>query len=553
MDAHDRRVRSSLEAGYAVKLEAAIAQWRRRLSIHRSLPDEDLDELESHVRDQIDELLSSGFTLEAAFQKATAPFSDGIAVTDDLKSLSTRGLGSTVTLATDRLRHHVKLAIRSGWRHGFVSGMTVLGLSMGLACALILGLLIAEELSYDQFHEDADLIHRVVVDRLESDRTRSRRIETPDALADALVREISEVRASTRLVPPGSGKVVLRGGQTSLFTDSYLEVDTTFFDLFTFCFREGGPETSLLTPNSIVLTAKLATKFFGQRPAIGEILTIDGSRDVTVDGVVCDVPQQSHLTFEFLVRNLRPTSWGGTRSYTYFKLDEKASIDSVEAKITRLVGLRTDTVGLAFYTQPLAGTKGIHLASHRIHELRPNSDWGRVKTLIYIAILVLIVAGVNYVNLATAQATTRKTEIGVLQVVGARRTTLIGQFLAEALVASMVASILALTLVSIGLPYLEQITGRNFSFLESGSSGVLWILPLACVGVGLLVGFYPAIALSRQRPSEMFGVGDLRTLRPARVRSGLVVVQFAIAVTLVCWSFRDTAASRVRHVIQPWF
>jgi putative ABC transport system permease protein len=437
------------------------------------------------------------------------------------------------------LIYHLKVAFRTITRHTGYSLINLFGLAIGIACALIIVLFVRDEMSYDRFHSDADDIYRIVVDRFGVDGSVTPRIGTPGALAEAAVKEIPEIQQATRLNPTYWGKVLLSDDKNnSYYGDDLLYVDNSFLDVFSFPLVAGDAESALHDPLSIVLTETFAARFFETRDAVGRTLILNGTA-MQVTGVLQDPPKQSHLQFSFLVSILgkRPqwaTNWGEGHMHTYVNVRGDASPSEVETKIQDLMETRGLQETKATYSiQPLAGIHGIHLSAPRRGELGPSGSKLYIQVLLLAAFFILLIAGVNYVNLATARSGLRAKEIGVRKVAGAPRTTLIRQFLIESVLMSAGAAIVAVALAELALPIFNSVMQKELALVTAGNESIWWLLAGTVVLFGLAAGSYPAAYLSSFMP-----VSVLKNLRASgqrrfRLRQSLVVFQFVLATLLM--------------------
>lgn len=431
--------------------------------------------------------------------------------------------------------HYLKVALRRAAREKVYSAISLFGLVVGLASFIVIMIHVYHELSYDRFHPDADRIYRVVYEQTGEGYVRQR-VATPGALRDAMLTEIPQIEAATHFLPSYWGKALLANERYTYYDSQLFYVDPSFLDLFPFPFLLGDAQSALADPASVVLTQSVATRFFGDEDPLGQTLRFRHGIALTVTGVIEDVPAESHLQFDFLTsiaaanRAHWETSWGEGQIHTYFKVRSGADLADVEARIQQLIDTHhrdyMDQKGAweTFSAQPLTGLNGIYLS------LPGNSLY--VRVLLSVAFMVLVIAGINYVNLATARSATRAKEIGVRKVVGARRKSLIQQFLVESMLAVLVAGVVAAGLAEAALPVFNDLMQKDLS-LFAVSSQPVWGLIAVSVGVlGISAGLYPALYLSAFRPvSVLKKRGGSRSVMG--LRRGLVVTQFALSAFLV--------------------
>jgi putative ABC transport system permease protein len=428
------------------------------------------------------------------------------------------------------LRHYLLVALRVLRRQPGYAALTVVGLAVGLAVAVLVGLFVRHELSYDRFHPGADRLYRVVQDvswagGMTWDWT------TP-VLAPLLAAELPEVEATAHFARTGA--VLAREGADPLYEEGLAYADPGFLDLFAFEMVEGDPARALAEPLAVVLTASAARRHFGEAPALGQTLRLEGRHDLLVTGILADPPANTHLGFSVLasLASFRVTqgegwdaSWWWPSLHTYVRLAEGAAPPTAEA-LQAFVGRHREphfAEAIVPRFQPVAR---IHLYDD------PGAGAIRyVRIFGLIGLLVLGLACVNTVNLATARAASRAREVGVRKAAGADRGQLAGQFLAEAFVVTAVALGLGMALAGTALPGFNALTGSAITF-RLGEPALWGGLVALLVGVSLLSGGYPALVLSRFRPERVLkgGVGGAGG---GKLRRVLVVAQFAVTVALL--------------------
>ncbi len=452
------------------------------------------------------------------------------------------------------LKNYLKIALRNLRRHRGYTFINVFGLTLGMACCIAISLYVRDELSFDRFYNHADRIQRVVLDvRLQGREIRTAYTSRP--LGPTLKTDVPEVEQATRLWHDPSGSMIVRYQDRRFPEDGVFFADSNFFDVFSIPFVQGDPQTALGDPYAIVLTASMAHKYFGQDDPMGQVLVLrePSDRDLfeyTVTGVIEDLPANSHMAFDFLAsyvtqRQSRSESWLGFGVYTYVKRREGADSDAVGAKLPALFATYggaqiQEAFGTSLadfeaagnhYRYALQPLPDIHLHSNLDDELKPTGDARLVYLFVAIAVFVLLLACVNFVNLSTARAARRTMEVGIRKTLGAQRFQLIGQFLAESTLLSVLALLLAVTLVQIGASFLSAITGKPLTLTSADLLRFAPVLLGLALVVGLGAGAYPAFYIAAFRPLAVFkhhGLG-----RRAWLRDVLVVFQFGIATALV--------------------
>ena len=442
------------------------------------------------------------------------------------------------------LKNYLTVALRNLRRHKGYTVINVTGLAVGMACSFLILLYVQDEISYDQFHEHGDAIYRVVRERLVSEHEWSRHAATPWQLAPLLKADFPQIEETVRLAKQ---ERLVRYGTAQHTEPRFFLGDSTFFDVFSFPLVQGDPETALRDPFSVVLTETTARKYFGEENPIGQVITVDNRFDFTVTGVARDVPPRSHFHFDFLA-SLHSTatmyagnremfeSWGAIWVYTYLRLEEGTSPQALQAQFggffRRHVG---DVYRPGAFRLPLQALTDIHLHSHYDGELEANGNATTLYIFALIAGVILLIACINFMNLATARSAWRAKEIGIRKVVGAHRLRLVGQFLSESVVMSLLALTVALALIQLLLPLFNDFTGKLLSVGYSTNPLILTGFAGVALLVGLVAGIYPAFYLSAFRPATVLKgnafVGGQRGA--AWLRRGLVVFQFAITILLL--------------------
>lgn len=447
---------------------------------------------------------------------------------------------STISLITSTmLTNYLKIAWRNLTRNKVFSTINILGLALGMAVVLLIAVFVRNEFSYDQFISNKENIYRVYRYWAASG---GQTVWTPSRLAEKIKTEFPEVIASTGLSP--SGEILLEYRGDKMFVEQTANVDSTFFQTMALPFVKGDPKTALDNPDGIVISDKLAERMFGKANPIGETVRIDGDSDMQVTGVVALNDKQTHLNYDMFMRfTWYSDSWTGNNRATYVRLQPEALKEGLEGKVTALLKPLIEKDFLAYNYTPnpedfadwkLQPLDDVHLYStdfYWMDERQGNIRY--VYIFMLIAALVLVVAIVNYVNLATAQATKRAKEVGVRKTAGALRGQLTGQFMTEAIFQASLAAVLGLVLAEGLLPFFNTITDRELSLL--GGNLAWTILPLIGLTLltGLLAGFYPAMILSGFQPVKALKTNFLKNTNKGSFRKVLVTGQFAITISLL--------------------
>jgi ABC-type antimicrobial peptide transport system permease subunit len=428
--------------------------------------------------------------------------------------------------------HHIKVTIRNIVRHKGYSFLNIFGLAAGMACCILIGLWVLDELNYDRFHENAASICRVESNQDFSGRT-LHIYWTPHPLGPALKEEIPEIKDATRAL--NLRAQLLRHEDKAFEEYAAWSVDPSFLKMFTFPMIQGNPENAMNGTSSLVITERLATKFFGDENPIGKVINMAQSADFTVTGVLKDIPKNSSLQFDALIPykyldsiDATDDNFTNNQTYTWVQLHSGVSPEEVSSKISGFVRTKVPRSLMVLELLPL--TK-VHLYTYSGYE--KNLAVQSVYLFSIIAIFVLIIGCINFMNLSTARSANRAKEVGLRKVVGAFRSQLIRQFYGESLLFALLALILAAAAVSVVLPAFSTLAGKEMSWNTTGA-GVL-VLGLAGIALltGLVSGSYPALFLASFQPVNTLK-GKLKSGKGnALFRRTLVVVQFVLSAALI--------------------
>ena len=527
----------------AFNLEAAIAAWRRPLEHMRSVADDDLRELESSLRDAVDDFVDSGMPVEMAFRRAVRELDDPFEIEQEYrkvfwkKSVHRHTVASELSHHSAMLRNYFVTALRSMGRQKGYSFINVAGLAFGLAACMLLLLFIREELSYDAFHEHEERIYRVVQSRDDDGMAYQSAL-----LGPLLEQQIPGIDSAVRFLNKALVTIGADGDEVRSET-GFLYADASFFRVFTFNLLRGNPEHVLDAPWSVVLTQSQAERYFPEQDPVGALLHVHGGEPFTVTGIVEDPPPASSIQFGFLAsmstldvhpaeQGMFRSGWGASGYPTYVMLLESANTGEVEAKLPSLFAGQTDAEYLqeaTFTLEPLSD----HHFSAVSGALAETSDIRFLFVFSTIAALILGIACVNYVNLSTARATMRAREIGIRKVVGAHRSMLMRQFLGESMITSLLALVIGVVLVMLTVAPFAALVDRSLGIRDLADGPVLVSIIGMILFVGLLAGSWPAAVLSRFRPSDVLKGRPDASSSGSTLRRMLVVVQFGISLVLL--------------------
>jgi putative ABC transport system permease protein len=421
--------------------------------------------------------------------------------------------------------------------------MNILGLSIGLAAFILIVLFVRHELSYDRFHENADRIYRVCIDGMVAGDPLHVAVSAAPT-GPAMVREYPEIIAQTRIREMPQ-TVLFNFQEKKFYQDGLLFVDSSFFSIFSFKLLRGNPTTILAEPYSLVLTEATAIKYFGSEDPVGKMIKMNDKSEFRITGIVEDPPSNAHFTFKVLASfstmiqqngAAAYENWGSLSLHTYVLLAKDVDPELLNQRLPDLyIKYMTDlqemdNIRFEPYLQPITR---IHLHSHLMAEIEPNSDINYVYTFMAIAAFILLIACINFMNLSTARSVNRSKEVGLRKVVGANRNHLILQFIGESIVISLISTAFALLLVELLLPVFSHVLDKSFTFrMFADAQNFMYLLLLAII-VGLLAGSYPAFYLSAFRPIKVLKGTLRKSSKKSTTRNLLVIVQFTISIFLI--------------------
>ncbi len=455
------------------------------------------------------------------------------------------------------IRNYFKVAFRNLMKRKVFTVINILGLATGMAVCMLIVMFVQSELGYDRHHANADNIYRMVLERKYPGRSTSYAI-IPQSVGAAVKNEYPEVIESTRLYDFGAGGTFfLRIGDRTFDEKEVLAVDSNFFRVFSVTMLKGDVVSALMRPNTVVLNKSTAMRYYGSVDnAIGKTFETDGNDNAPlvfeVTAVCDDWPENSHFDFNVLLSTTgfeftRQPNYINFAAHTYFLLNPEASAASLEAKFPEIIkkyvagavqqafgqsieDFQKEGNGYRYYLQPL---KKIHLTSHLEGELKPNGSLTAVYIFSIVAIFILGLACINFINLSTARSVERAKEVGIRKTFGSERKSLVSQFLLEAVVIAFISILVAVGLIALLLPLFNKLTGKELELAYFFRPLQLIYIIGFTVAVGFLAGIYPAFILSSFKPILVLK-GRFKSQRYGLLlRNGLVVFQFAISVTLI--------------------
>lgn len=449
------------------------------------------------------------------------------------------------------IRNYLKIAFRNLWRNKGFSVINIFGLAIGIATCLIIMLFVTNELSYDRFNKKANDIVRISFrGNVQGQKMNESTVMAP--VAQTLKNDFPEVKEATRIRDHGTPKLMY--ADKSFREDHFAFVDSNFFRVFTLPLVQGDAATALREPNTVVITKAVAIKYFGKEDPMGKVISFKDEKNSSfkVTGVIDKVPVNSHFHFDLFASmaglpESREANWMSSNFYTYLVLADGDDYQKLEAKLPAVVEkyigpqmsdgtgmslaeFRKQGNDISFHLQRLTD---IHLYADFSGDLSPSGDVKYVYIFGAIALFMLLIACINFMNLSTAGASKRSREVGIRKVLGSLKLELVRQFLLESVVITAIALMLAVVLMYLMLPVFNNLAGQNLSLNLSDHPFLIPGLLLVMVLTGLLAGSYPAFYLSSFKPVSVLKGKFVAGKRTIGLRSGLVVFQFFISIILI--------------------
>lgn len=443
-------------------------------------------------------------------------------------------------------KNYLKVAFRSLNRNRVYALINILGLALGLAVTILVFLFVIDETGYEKNWNGYDRIYRTGIKGNLMGQKMDAPV-SPSPMANTFRTEFTDVEMATRMQPVRQ-EILMRYEQKKIYIQNAVRADSSFFKIFNYEFIHGDPNTALNEENAMVLTEESARKLFGDKNAMGEIVNYDNRQDYIVKGIVKEPNGHAHFQFNmFLSQNGIQNIWMSNNWYTYVKLREGANFNAFqdEMKANFIKKIEPDVENFLkvtveeFFKQgntfeyQLQPIKDIHLTSHKDWEIKQNGNIIYIYVFIGIALLVILIAGINFMNLSTARSGKRAKEVGVRKVTGASRKMLIVQFLTESLIQSFLALFIAYILVELFLPGFNNVMETNLDLFNENLIRTILFSLLVTLFYGLFAGSYPAFFLSAFQPVAVLK-GDLtKTKGGALLRKALVVIQFTASTILI--------------------
>lgn len=439
------------------------------------------------------------------------------------------------------IKNYFKSAFRNIRKHKGYSFINIAGLTVGIACFILIFFWVYDELNYDTFHEHSERLCRIILKKA-GDPNDPGIPSSPYILPQILKSEHPEIVETVR-VQTRAYRSSLRCGDIAFYEQRFFFADPSFFSMFTYNFIGGDPATALNNPNSVVVTAEAAQKYFGNENPMGKVLRWNNSHDLAVTGVIEKVPYNSHLQFDFMAplqlsESKRLSSWA-READGYVLLQEGVAIGDVSRKIAGTIQKHHPEDDFVISLQPVR-------EAHLNIAQGGRSDRRLVLIFALIAVLILAIACINFMNITTARSGTRALEVGMRKVVGARRSDIIRQFLGESIFFTLISSCLAIALVDLVLPVFNRLQAKEISLLGSRNIAIYLFLLFMVIVTGFVAGSYPALFLSAFQPAKTLKKDFSRGRQGSVMRTILVISQFSVSILLIIMTI--VAYKQMHHI-----
>ena len=504
------------------------------------------DELIDHICSAVENEMTSGLRFKDAYYKVLRSFGHNTGLRETQKQILTIE-NKTVSLM---FKNYMTIALRNLRKHSFYTFINVFGLAVGIASCLLIVLYVTDELSYDNQHAAADRIYRVDCE-IKFGPNHLRMAVTPGPMADALRNDYPEVETSGRFW--NNGSVLVKRVDQNIKENDVVFADSSILNIFTIPFIQGNPKNALHDPNTMIISQRAAEKYFPNENPIGQTLILENKDNYKITGVYENMRATSHFQYDMMLALVsvpyhRDPQWLSNNFSTYIKLKPQTDYKKLESKFPKMVDKYAGpearlALGSEFTMEKFRASgnmiewtlrpmKDIHLHSDLTAELGVNSDITYVYLFGAIALFILSIACINFMNLSTARSANRAKEVGVRKVMGSLRSHLIRQFLTESILLSVFSFALALAIAWLMLPSFNEISDKQL-FLPFGVGSFWMIVVLAAILIGILAGTYPSFFLSAFKPANVLKGNLSQGMKSGLVRSTLVVFQFSISILLI--------------------
>lgn len=541
----------------AFNLEESIEDWLKSLRKHKGFEDGYIEELSTHIREDIEHKIEQGATEEEAFNAACSQMGEIDVVGKEHYKNSKRSNSNFFVDAFANLPilpNYFKVALRNLYRQKTYSLLNIFGLTLGIAVSMLILLFVLHENSFDRFHENSDRIYQLLrTSQPDEGVDPVYYTSLPPALGPAMLEEFPEIENYTRITnyPRISVNKLAGADSTQGFVEKEIRIaEPSFFEIFNFQLEKGNPKTALSAPLQIVLTEKMVSKYFGDEDAMGKTLSLDNKLTVTITGIIENPPSNSSITFDFLLslsswpqysqfNDLH--SWNAFAYHTFVLLKPNASIDRV---VEALPGFVRGRSGLA-QRREIDVNKAEALPDTYLYSrvstnlLGPQGNPQYLYIFSIVALLILLVASLNYMNLSTARSLNRAKEVGVRKATGASRSQIAFQFFSEAILLIFISLPLALVLVYFIIPVFTNLLQYDLNLYALSANDIAFYLLILLTALGFISGSYPALILSRFNPINALK-GSIQSSGDSQgsiLRKGLIVFQFFVSISLIVGAF----------------
>lgn len=513
---------------------------------YRGIVDDDLgDELVDHICTLVEAKMEDGQRFIEAYDETIKDFGND----NKLNELQKHTIELSNNNTKIMIRNYFKIAFRNLVKHKFYSAINIAGLAAGVACSLLIYLFVANEMNFDKFHEDGERIYRIVRTGKFSDNE-FRYPVAPAPLANALVNEIPEIETAVRFRFNGTWLVKTPQMNESFKESQVIYTDSTFFDLFSFPLIEGNSKNVLNRPNTVAISMSIAEKYFKGVSPIGKSLLLDGEYNYEVTAVFEDMPANSHLQFNILMSmastpEAQNEQWLSNNFFTYFKTKEGVNKEALQKKIQLFYENKAEPELIQYVGSTIEEFKAkgnsvnmvlqpmedIYLTSDFIFDIGTMGNEDSVLLFLVIAVFIIGLACINFMNLSTARSANRSKEVGIRKALGSVRSHLIRQFLLESIIISIISIIIGCLAAAVMLPLFNHLADKSLTFPGTP------LFYLALLGfalfIGVIAGTYPAFFLSSFRPINTLKGKLSSGAGGSAIRSGLVIFQFLISIILI--------------------
>ncbi|MBA4317033.1 MAG: hypothetical protein C0412_01395, partial [Flavobacterium sp.] len=525
-------------------LEKEIKEWKKSLRKNEALEDGYIAELECHLRDEFEDGIKNGKTDEDSFVDAVKEVGEAEKLGEAYYKIDTTHLNKRPPWKENRfipslLSNYLKVARRNILRQKGYSFINITGLALGMTCSFLLLLWIYHQQSFDKFHKNGKNLFRLEQDQ-KTPQGDYHVVVTKSLAGPTLKENLPEVKNTSRMLK--FGKVLIKYKENIYYENTAVIADSTFLQMFTFPLIAGESRTCLNNPTSVVLSESIAKKYFGNENPVGKTITLNNRSDFSVSGIMKDAPENSTIKPGILIPYswLKKTwgvkdEWGPNSVITWVELNDGIQLKSINKKITDLITDKTISDASLKSTAPaymLMPLTGINLFGYTEYD-RSSATINSLKIYIILAFFVLLMACINYMNLATARAESRAKEIGLRKTVGAKRKNIIIQFFSESILLAFISFIFSLIFVILLLPIFNNLMDTKFNLGSLFNSEFLIILVLVALAAGIISGSYPALLLSSFHPIRALRGGIKLGAKSHFFRKALLVFQFCPSVILL--------------------